>query len=593
MCGIVGFVDKKGQLSDQQKRHILQRMIAEIQHRGRDDEGICVFGPVALGQVRLSILDLSTAAHQPFMSEIGDLALIYNGEIYNYREINHAQLSDHAFRTSCDTETLLVGYEKFGTSILNFLNGMFAFTIYDERAKKLVLAVDRFSIKPLYLLDTDDWFAWGSEMKVFCHLPGFSNEFDASDLSEFLRFRQTSGSATLVRNVRRVLPAELIEYDLTAHEPHNRIYWKLEKKEDRFMDDGSLWSMLERTIQEHLLADVPVGVQLSGGIDSSLVAYVASKQVPRLQTYAIGLADEQWNEFAYSRYVAKVCETDHTEILFTEQDFCELLPILTYQLDEPVSHSHSVPMYLLAQRAHERVKVLLSGEGADELFLGYRRYETLCQSAGSDEDLILSNAYNTEDDIRDVFPDCDGALPPFRAEIAAMTRELPFADRLTVYDVQTHLPPLLLRQDKMGMAANLENRVPFLDHHFAESVFSLPVQRKISERGTKLPLKRFAERIFTHEFTYRKKCGFGQPIGEWLKHPEGFGKYISFLIDPPVKRPFLDYAAIRRTIAEHLSGRREHTQLIWTLIVFEIWMQVVIDRESPTDIFSRLKSVNV
>lgn len=588
MCGIVGFLDKKNKLSSTQKQALIEGMVQAIDHRGRDDRGSYIKNNVAVGQTRLSIIDLSPNGAQPFFNQDKTVILSYNGEIYNYQAVNQVLAKKkYVLKSNCDTETLLYAFMDEGVACLKQLNGMFAFSLYDEKSATITLAVDRFSIKPLYYIDTPDWFAWSSEVKSLLLLPGFKAELNEKKLSEYFLFRQVSGAETLFNNIQRVLPAQVITCDLKAGKLSKDRYWKLEKKDfGQINFEDVLLEKLEHSVSSHLLADVPVGVQLSGGVDSSLVVALASRHKKDLNTYSIGLADQKWNEFEYSRLVAKKYNTVHHELVFTEDDFCRELPTLTYFHDEPIGHSHSVPMYLLAKEARKDVKVLLSGEGADEVFFGYKRYLNLYQQPPNTEGVVFSNAIGKIDLMEKVFSPSHSPVATlnYRQNILSAVSDLSWVDQISYYDLQTYLPPLLLRQDKMGMAANLENRVPFLDYQLVEFGFSLPEIYKINNKENKILLKKVASRFLPEQLIYRRKCGFAQPLRAWLKNEEGFGAYLRFFSKQNERRTFLNYDFIRNLIAEHSTDIADHTEILWTLIGLELWLRIFIDGIKPEKI---------
>ncbi len=584
MCGILGFVDKRDALSHSERERVIKAMVSTIEHRGRDGSGTFVEGKVALGNVRLSILDLTSAAAQPFSDESGSFILSYNGELYNYRALNAELEKTHRLRSSSDTETLLYRYIDDPDGYLSQLQGMFGFSLFDKERRRLVLAVDRFSIKPLYYIDTPEWFAWSSEVKAFRELPGFSASLAREHMSEFVQFRQVAGAQTLFSGVRRVLPAEELRFDLVTSRLSARRYWHLSAVSTPPDGQAALRSLLTRSVEEHLLSDVPVGLQLSGGVDSSLVAALAVHAKPGLHTYSIGLLEKEWNEFPYSRAVAKDLGTVHHELLFTEEDFCRALPLLTYMHDEPISHSHSVPMHLLAKRARQDVKVLLSGEGADEVFLGYKRYPALLAKRLSERDVVYSNAFVGEAEAKSIVRDFDSDTSTrSRYELLREAGDSDDGRRLSYYDLMTYLPPLLMRQDKMGMAANLENRVPFLDHRVVEFGYSLPRERKVQGSEAKVLLKEIAAEVLPRELVYRPKCGFGQPVAAWLKNPRGLRRYLRLFDDGAVPEA-IEYEALRQAADEHARGVREHTELLWTLINFELWMRICVRGETPADV---------
>lgn len=590
MCGIAGFVDKKDQLSSTAKERLIKEMTGVIEHRGRDDDGFLIEGKVGLGHVRLSIIDLSKQGHQPFLDEERENFLSYNGEVYNYKELNSVLGSKYKFRTSCDTETLLNSYKAWGSDCLKNLRGMFAFSIFDKLNNLIFLGGDRFSIKPLYYINNEDWFAWSSEIKSLLLLPGFIPVLAENKLPEYFLFRSVAGEDTLIGSIKRLLPAQKIFYFIDKQEIKKEYYWSsppLDTKRD--VSDSELevdlLKKINDSVDDHLVSDVPVGFQLSGGVDSSLITFLAKKKCDpskEVHSFSIGLADEGWNEFAYSRQAAQLCNTIHHEIVFTEDEFCDNLPAAIYHYDEPVNHPHTVPIYLLSKFARNYVKVLLSGEGCDEVFGGYRRYLSLQEGKNlSDRDLILSSSFGKQADIDSILNFDSGDDFSYREKILHNVLNENLSRKISWLDLKTYLPPLLLRQDKMGMAANLEGRIPFLDHRLVEFGFSLPPELKFFNGETKILVKKVASKFLPHELVYRPKCGFGLPIKEWLKHKDGLGRFLSMFTAPITPRSFFNYASITRLINEHVSGAVDHTEILWTLINLEIWLRIFFDKTSP------------
>ena len=581
MCGVAGFFDKKRALDGLRRRQLIERMIERIEHRGRDGRGFYADERVALGHVRLSILDTTERGAQPFYSDDLLQVLSYNGEIYNFREINNSLLRERQMHSACDTETLLCTWQIEGEEALKRFKGMFAFSLYDAKNATIVLAVDRFGIKPLYYVDTPDWFAWASEAKALLALPGVRAKPREDAFSEYFVFRQISGGATLFEGIKKLEPAELLRYDLGAQRFATRRFWDIRNETIRPSEkpQDELLGLLRGSVREHLVSDATVGAQLSGGVDSSLVTALASKEKKGLHTFSIGLADEGWNEFRFSRKVAESCGTTHHEILFSEEDFCDLLPELTYYNDEPISHSHSIPMFLLAKEARSFGKVLLSGEGADEVFFGYTRYVRLARlPKPTDEDILFINAFMRPRDARRILSRFESECATERRRaLLVETRDIHWTQRVSHYEFLTYLPSLLLRQDKMGMAANLENRVPFLDHQLAAFGFFLTPRYKISTQDAKLLLKEIAGAMLPREGVYRPKVGFGLPIGEWLRNPHGLGRYLHLLREG--RRAFLNHAAVEALIEEHLRGE-DRTEQLWMLITLELWTRIFIDGEN-------------
>ncbi len=586
MCGIVGFVDKKDRYSSQEKLQFVQRMREALAHRGRDHSGEEVHGAVALGHARLSILDQSELGKQP-MTSPDKHTIIFNGEVYNFKEV--AKEIGLPQRTGTDTEIILQAYEKWGPSCLSRLKGMWAFAILDRKEDSLFLSIDRFGIKPIYYISNDDFFAFASEIKALLTLPGIQREINANVLGEHLLFRSIAGDETLFKGIYKMLPGQQAVYDFKEQTLSLSTYWKLGKKEFAGDVRQKLLSLLQESVKEHLIADVPVGIQLSGGVDSSLVGALAAKEKHTgLHSFSIGLKDAGWNEFEYSRSVAQELRTVHHEIIFTEEEFCSLLPTLTYHMDEPIVHSHSIPMYLLARAAREYVKALLSGEGADEVFGGYRRYERLLGKTHTQQELVsLSQSGDAAVMHRVTSADFGQAYTTRRALIARAPDDWNESDTISFLDLHTYLTPLLIRQDKMGMAATLENRVPFLDHELVEFGFSLPEHEKLREdadphKRTKPLLKEVAELFIPKEAIYRQKVGFGQPIAEWLRHEKGLGRFLRLLTDSP--RTFLHKKEIAHLIKEHTVGTSDHSETLWTLLTLELWARIFIDEVKPEDV---------
>ena len=595
MCGIVGFVDKKHQLVQSQLRSVTKKMITIIEHRGRDGHGVFIdeMNGVAFGHARLSILDLSTAAAQPFKTKDSTAVLIYNGEIYNFSELKKELSSSFNFRSSGDTEVLLRGWQKWGKGVLNRTKGMYAFGLFEPAQHTLFLALDRFGIKPLYVYEDANWFAFSSEIKAFFCLPGVEAELATEHLSEYFTYRWVAGENTLFKKIKRLEPATYLTFNTCTFRSQQKKYYEIKKipvPAQAEVCESELIRLLENSVQQHLIADVPVGLQLSGGVDSSLIASIAIQQKKtNLHSFSIGIKRPGWNEFKYSRLVAKKLGTIHHELYFDENDFCALLPELTYHMDEPINHLHSVPMYLLSKEARKHVTVLMSGEGADEIFFGYKRYMGLTQKKSlTPHDIIHSNQFGDPKLLAKVlipYTDTDKERSRF---IQGKPRNF---ETILGYDMMTYLVPLLMRQDKMGMAATIENRVPFLDHELVEFAYNLPLSVKVSSQEAKIILKKVANRFLPKEIIYRPKVGFGLPQSDWLRHKDGLGRYLRFFTDRIITpRAYLNYPELQRMIAAHQTKKVDYGQLLWIMIAYELWAQIFIDGVSPAEIVHSLKN---
>jgi len=584
MCGITGFIDKKNKLKGAAKKKIISKMLKAIDHRGGDGRGIYVDGALAMAHARLSIVDLSNNATQPMKSRSGNTILSFNGEIYNHREIRNTELRDYQFQSTSDTETLLYGFEKLGEKIINRLRGMFAFSFFDRVNNKVFLAIDHCGIKPLYYLSNDDWFAWSSEIKGLLVLPNLNTKLNKPLLGEYLLFRSNAGDETLFRGIKKMLPEQQLTVDLNNFKERLSICRRPSHPSfNPSLRVEQLTVLLEQSVKEHLMADVPLGLQLSGGIDSSLIAALVRKNLGMtelLHSFSIGLSDSSWNEFIYSRIVKEKLGTVHHEIIFTEKDFCLALPEAIYHYDQPINHSHSIPMMLLAREARKHVKILLSGEGADEVFGGYLRYQQFAERRNRvDKNIIFSNAFEELARVKKLLKK-DNLDLSWRHAIVDEVRHKSFSYRLGWYDFKTYLTPMLLRQDTMGMASSLENRVPFLDQRLVAFGLNLKLSEKISAGETKFILKKAAEAFLPKEIVFRKKIGFSQPLSFWLKNPNGLGRYLKLFSRKNFRRDFLCYEEVEGLISNHLANRADNGNILWELINLELWLRIFIDQES-------------
>lgn len=582
MCGVIGFVDKKKQLSVSERKALMNKMLDEIIYRGQDASGIYENDGVVIGHNRLAILDISEKANQPLSTKDDNLIISYNGEIFNHLEMRESSVR---YFTNSDTETFLHAYKRHNKKAFESIRGMFAVSFYESLPNKITLSVDSFGIKPLYYLNTEDWFAWSSESKVFKHLEGFNFLINEERLFEYGVFRVIAGSETMLKGVCKVLPSEIIEYDINSDSVICDMY-----RSSVEVGKDNLEELLTQSISEHILADVPIGFQLSGGVDSSLISVIAKKVLKQkdVHSFSIGLDDPKWNEFEYSREVSKLLGTTHHEIVFDQDYFCRNYPIATYHLDEPVAYPNTVPIMLLSNIASNHVKVLLSGEGADELFGGYNRYRKFL-SKSDEESIVYSNSFSTEIDIRQSFK-IDNTKIEHRELIVDGMNEKSVMQKLGNYDLQTFLPSLLLRQDKMGMASTVENRFPFLDPRLANFALSLPDSQKVSDLESKIILKNLAGKYLPSDVVFRKKCGFGLPISEWLRDAEGLGRYLKFFTDPKIKRSYLNYQNIGKCIDEHLKHEKDNSEIIWILLSLELWVMIFIDGTNPKKIWTSLEN---
>jgi len=584
MCGVLGFVDKRNRLSDAEHERLWRRMISEIVHRGGEGSGAYRSANVTLAHTRLRILDLNPGSDQPFVSSQCPAVLTFNGQIYNHQDLK-AKLRGHfAYRTGSDTETLLYAYARWGRNFVNMLRGMYAFAIWNDQARQVILGVDPLGVKPLYYLNNDDWFAWSSEVKSLLLLPDIKAVLNEPALNEFVCYRSLTGARTMFDGIFKLTPSQMLVYDARRDVLDGHTYWQPAAfvRNGQTVGAEAVRGALRESIKEHAPADVPVGVQLSGGLDSSLIARLLRDTLPRdyeLHSYYIGPVESGWGEFGYARRAARAARTIHHEIRFDEATFARSLRRATLHLDEPINHPNTVPLMRLAGEARNAVKVLFSGEGADELFCGYKRHVRFLREESTVHRLVGSNQVNNIDLASSVFRHPAGDLAAERLNLAkAVVRDTP-ARQLTLYDLHHHLPGLLLRQDKMGMAANLEIRVPYLDKRIVNMALALPDSQKITGDRRKVVLKEVAEGLIPRTIIGRLKRGFGLPVSRWLRGPKGLGRMFKQLLLDEQRRAFLNYATVRRFYAEHQSGIKDNGDVLWPLLSLEVWCRCFLDGE--------------
>lgn len=622
MCGICGIVALDGRPAD---GAVLSSMTDALGHRGPDDKGIYVDGPAGLGHTRLSILDLSAAGHQPMLDPANEIVLTFNGEIYNYPDLRRQIEGDGVrLRSHTDTEVLLHLYKKYGTECPRYLRGMFAFAIWDRRTRSLFIARDRVGIKPFYYYLDNRSFVFGSEIKAICRAPGLDLALDLNAVSTFFAYGHSFAPQTIYARVQKLQPG--CSAVVTRDGCRVTRYWDIDPAERRNgnfeTQEEHLADLLSDSVQAHLLADVPVGVFLSGGIDSSLIAALAAQGGERVRTFAVGFdIGGYYNELDAARLVAKHISAEHHELVVNAFDVPALLERLVWHYDEPFADAAAMPTYLLSKFARESVKVALSGEGGDELFGGYRRYVTQLLSRhyrwlapllppGSLLRRVISTrdgwrrvkkvleSVDVRDDDRRYAHWLTSFTPAMRQEVfagalrahdAAYDATRHYTDgmrdseddplnRLLLMDFRTWLPDTYLEKvDKASMAVGLEARVPFLDHPVVEHAFALPGGYKISRFRKKYILRAVAAGVIPQQILTRPKHGFAVPIDEWFRG-ELLGYVKDILLDPRVaRRGYCDVQAIERLIAAHVSGQNEYGTQIWQLLNFELWHRQYVD----------------
>ena len=633
MCGIVGlcFSDRDRTVEES----LLRRMCLAIAHRGPDDEGVLVDGSFGMGMRRLSVIDVQ-GGHQPMFSEDGHVAVVYNGEIYNYPELRSELVSrGHRFRTQSDTEVLVHGYEEWGEDLPGHLNGMFAFSIWDAPNRRLFIARDRIGIKPLYVIETDAMLAWASEIKALLQIPGVHASVNHAALREYMGLGYVPAPDTLFQGIRKLPPATCLV--LEGGKVRTFTYWDLAfsngQKSVQDWCEELRW-LVDDSVRRQLVSDVPLGAFLSGGIDSSaIVATMARLGVDHLATYAIGFGaeDAYHNELAKAGRVAAGLGTDHHEIL-VEPDVASLIFPLIYHLDEPLTDTSFVVTYLVSKLARETVTVILSGVGGDEIFTGYRRYlwphflrwygrlpavmdrtilrplvRRLPVDRGSRHKALFRYARGFIDQLDK--PDArryQGYVGIFGQEQCEAVFQDDYADhlwnegagrvaayydaaaspealnRMLYADLKTSLVDSLLAfTDKMSMAVSLEARVPLLDHRLVEFMAGVPPQLKLrGVRGAKYLFKMAMSDRLPRQILHQRKQGFGTPISRWFRG--SLKPLLHDLLAPELlkRRGYFKPEAVWSLIDAHMEQRADYSEHILALLTFEVWHQVCIDAGS-------------
>ena len=624
MCGIAGIVSLNSREPVDQVR--VKRMRDILRHRGPDGEGLWAEGPVGLGHRRLAIVDVA-GGRQPMANEDETVWITYNGEIYNHAILRpELEARGHRYRTRSDTETILHLYEQEGDSCVERLQGMFAFALWDRARHRLLLARDRLGIKPLYYAITERELLFASEIKALVGAGGIRPTFNEGILPEFLATRYVAGEDTFFEGIKALGPGTTLSWSPDDGLAKRR-YWRLPAATNAgvgtFRERAEeVRTRLEGAVRSHLMSDVPLGLFLSGGIDSTGIATLMAPMVKApIRTFAVGFQEPEANELGYARVAARAVGAEHHEVVVTPEDFLRELPRLIWHEDKPIAFPSSVPLYFISRLARDHVKVVLTGEGADELFLGYnwyrvtawnerlgRAYRALTPAALRRQvgQLITRLPRGARHYAQRSFL----ALPPgirslFHENFAVFPDALcgqllrnptlrdtdPYAKHLARYeespggvlarmsraDLQTYLVELLLKQDRMSMAASIESRVPFLDHTLVEHVVSLPDRFKVRGWTTKAVLRKALEDRVPREILQRKKMGFPVPLASWLRGPMR-SAVAEFVVGPrALDRNLFKPDLVRCLVREHETGDANHGERLWLLMNLEIWQRIFLD----------------
>jgi asparagine synthase (glutamine-hydrolysing) len=629
MCGINGIA-----FSTRSNRQISERILLAMRdclfHRGPDDGGVFVDGNIGFAHRRLSIVDVAHGA-QPMFNSDRSKVIVYNGEVYNHADYRAELEADgYKFETHCDTETILHLYERDGEKCVEKLRGMFAFAVWDKLQKRLFIARDRLGVKPLYYVhDEQGNLFFASEIKALLAANAVKPEINFQAFPDQFANHGTSRDETLFKNVKRLLPGHFLIWkdgDLKIEK-----YWdvsfepKHEEKSDReYVEEWK--ELFRKSVKLRLMADVPLGMFLSGGIDSSAIAAMMSQMVDEpIKTFSVGFKEREANEFEFARIVSKAYKTDHHEITITPEQFFAELPNLVYHEDEPLGFIASVPLYFVSKLAQKHVKVVLTGEGRDEIMAGYGRYGKTLQLLNYGEKYEsltpsflrsavksgvsaiggkLTRTFLTRDnDIENLFFDNFAIFGKamqkqlFSNETKEQISETnPYIsqnrwlaetdaqdtlDKLLYADTKTYLHELLMKQDQMSMAASIESRVPFLDHKLIEFTAKLPERMKLRGKTTKWILREAMKGVLPDEILNRSKMGFPVPIGNWFRN-EFRGVVEEYVLsERAIERGFFNRDFVRDLVNRHNAGEN-HDERIWLLVNFEIWQRRFFDGETAS-----------
>ena len=627
MCGIAGIVNREDRPVD---AALLARMNEAIRHRGPDEDGTYLNGRVGMAMRRLAIIDLESG-QQPITNEDRTVWIVYNGEIYNFRELKtRLEKLGHTFVTDCDTETVVHAYEQYGTDCPKYFRGMFAFAIWDERKQELFLARDRVGKKPLLYSYANGSFVFGSEFSALLQHPSVGREVDREAIHSYLTFMCVPAPLTAYRDIRKLEPGHSLRFTRDGEVKTER-YWQPDfSKKAKLTEEEAgerVLEILRDAVRVRLMSEVPLGAFLSGGIDSSTVVALMSEVSPTpVKTFSIGFEEQDFSELHHARRVAEHVGAEHHEFV-VRPDAMEVLPTLVEHYGEPYADSSAIPTYSVSRETRRHVTVALNGDGGDECFAGYERYAAMRLSEryrklpGLLRDNVIEQAVGLlpssetkRSRVRDLKRFLRAAsLPPverylrwvsvldaraktelytddFLRETAdddparwlapwfARANGAGVVDAALLADTMTYLPnDLLVKVDIASMAVSLEARSPFLDQHVIEFAASLPEGLKLRGLTTKYLLKKTLGRLLPSENLKRAKMGFGVPVGHWFRgEMQGFLRE-NLLSEKSARRGYLKPEAVRRMVEEHTAGRRDHTHQLWTLLMLELWFQRFVD----------------
>ena len=599
MCGIAGFIGK-----DKNKKKILKAMCDRIAHRGPDAEGFYVKGDVALGQRRLSIIDIE-GGKQPMFSEDGKLVIVFNGEIYNYKDLKK-ELKEYPFQTESDTEVLIYGYRKWGYDLPNHLRGMFSFALYDMEEKTLFCARDHFGIKPFYYYYNDGTFMFASEIKAFLDHPKFEKKFNESLIAPYLSFSFTPTTETFFEGVKRLDAGNYLTYKdgQINIERYFDLTFPIEEKDyDKTVEE--IGKVMDDSTRHHMISDVEVGSFLSSGIDSS---YLVSLAKPS-KTYTVGYDIPRYNEIDYAKDLTDKLKINNTSKKITKEEYMKVLDKIMYHMDEPASDPAVVALYFVANLASKDVKVVLSGEGADEFFGGYNYYREEVDYSFYNKipffirhgiskfcslfppvrgiNFLVRRGEKLEDSyigVNKVWSDKE-IKKLLKTPVTIQNKEItkPVFDKfkgqsnivkMQAIDINFWLmKDILQKADRMTMANSLEGRVPFVDKEVFKIASSLPLNYKVTKENTKVALRDAAKKVIPNESYKKKKLGFPVPIRDWMREDDVY-KEIKKTFNSKVCKKYFDKDLLIKMLDEHKNGKKDNYRKVWNVYCFIKWYNV-------------------
>ena len=604
MCGIAGYINNKDN-----KNKIIKDMTDKIVHRGPDAEGFYVDNDIALGHRRLSIIDLG-GGDQPIYNEDKSILVIFNGEIYNYLELKtELEKKGHKFKTKCDTEVLVHGYEEWKENMPKKLRGMFAFAVYDIKNKTLFLARDNFGIKPLYYYENNDTFMFASEIKSFLVHPDFKKELNKDLIAPYLSFSFTPTKETLFKGVYRVDPGTSVTVknkQVTTKRYYNLEFNQKDMSYEKAVSD--IDKLMKDSVEKHMISDVEVGSFLSSGVDSSYLVALARPD----KTYTVGYTDQKYNEIEYAKTLTKELNINNTSKIITKEEYLKIIPKIMYHLDEPTSDPAAVALYFVAKLASKDVKVVLSGEGADEFFGGYNTYHNefdlswyskvpyfirhtiakICSHLPEVRGInfLVRRGMKLEDNyigVSKVFSEREtGKFLKYKSKYKNkdITKEVydEFSNKDNVTKMQAIdinfwlIKDILQKADRMTMANSLEGRVPFIDKEVFSYASSLPFEYKVTKENTKVALRDAAKKVIPTEAYKKKKLGFPVPLRAWMREKD-FYEEIKQTFNLSIADELFNTSYLMKLLNDHYNNKKDNYKKVWTVYCFLKWYQVYFE----------------